>query len=66
MENEVLLGSPRPDDSSPSLSAEMANLGSRLERGAWLAPSVSVEWDSEGLEGGEVHTMHRSDGSNTG
>lgn len=33
MEKEVLLGSPRPEVSSPSLSAEMANFGSKLGRG---------------------------------
>ncbi len=33
MEKEVLLGSPRPEVSSPSLSAEMANFGNRLGRG---------------------------------
>lgn len=49
MESEVLLGSPRPEVSSPSLSAEMANFGSRLGRGPWFTPSVSVDWDSDGL-----------------
>lgn len=49
-EKDVLLGSPSPDVSSPSLSAEMASLGSRLGRGPWLTPSVSVDWDSDGLE----------------
>lgn len=33
MENEALLGSPIPEVSSPSLSAEMANFGSKLGRG---------------------------------
>lgn len=49
MESEVLLGSPRPEVSSPSLSAEMANFGSRPGRGPWFTPSVSVDWDSDGL-----------------
>lgn len=49
-EKDVLLGSPSPDVSSPSLSTEMASLGSRFGRGPWLTPSVSVDWDSDGLE----------------
>lgn len=32
-EKDVLLGSPSPEVSSPSLSAEMASLGSRFGRG---------------------------------
>lgn len=52
MESEVLLGSPRPEVSSPSLSAEMANLGNRPGRGPWFTPSVSVDWESDGLRGG--------------
>lgn len=48
-EKEALLGPPSPEVSSPSLSAEMANLGSRPERGPWFRPSESVEWDSDGL-----------------
>lgn len=50
MEKEALLGSPRPEVSSPSLSAEMANFGSKLGREPWFRLSVSVEWDSEGLD----------------
>ena len=52
MEKDALLGSPRPEVSSPSLSAEMANFGSRPGRGPWPVPSASVKWDGEGLEGG--------------
>lgn len=53
MEKEALLGSPSPEVSSPSLSAEMANFGSRLDRGPWFRPSESVEWDSDGLVQGQ-------------
>lgn len=53
MEKEALLGSPMPEVSSPSLSAEMANFGNKLGRGPWFTLSVSVEWDSEGLVGGQ-------------
>lgn len=49
MEKEVPLGSPRPDVSSPSLSAEMANFGSTLGRAPRLLPPASVEWEGEGL-----------------
>lgn len=49
VEKEVLLGVPRPEVSSPSLSAEMANFGNKLERCPWLALSESDEWDREGL-----------------
>lgn len=50
MEKETLLGSLSPEVSSPSLSAEMANFGSKAGRGTWLVLSVSVEWDTEGLD----------------
>lgn len=53
MEMEVLLGSPRPEVSSPSLSAEMANFGSKLGRGPRFTLPVSVDWDSDGLIGGD-------------
>lgn len=49
MERDVLLGSPSPEVSSPSLSAEMASFGSRFGRGPRFTPSVSVDWDNEGL-----------------
>lgn len=62
MECEVLLGSPRPEVSSPSLSAEMANFGSRPGRGPGFKPSVSVDWDSDGLSR-EDETMDGQAGS---
>lgn len=50
MEKTTLLGSSRARDSSPSsVSAEMANLGSRAGREPRLVLSVSEEWDREGL-----------------
>lgn len=53
MEKDVLLGSPSPDVSSPSLSAEMASFGSRFGRGPGWTLSVSVDWDNDGLVEGQ-------------
>lgn len=53
MEKDVLLGSPSPDASSPSLSAEMASFGSRFGRGPGLTLSVSNDWDNDGLVEGQ-------------
>lgn len=53
MERDVLLGSPSPEVSSPSLSTEMASFGSRFGQGTRLTPSVSVDWDRDGLVEGQ-------------
>lgn len=60
MEIELLLGSPRPEVSSASLSAEMANFGNTLGRRPGFR--LSVEWESEGLVGNkETFIMRRTD-----